>query len=81
MMRDSKGSPLREGAPVKLLRAAPELLKGLPEEDQNAIRWAAREVNMTFVGGDDYGNVELEFSDPSGCRHWIFVQPTDVAAV
>ncbi len=79
-MLDGNGKPLRDGASVRLLRAAPELLRGLPREDQEAIRWAAREVKMRLVGSDDYGNLELEFKDPAGTRHWIFVQPTDVAA-
>jgi hypothetical protein len=81
MMRDRNGKPLRDGVSVKLLRAAPELLRGLPDEDQQAIKWAANEVDMRMVGADDYGNVELEFKAPDGARHWIFVRPADVAAV
>lgn len=80
MMVDANGKSLRDGASVKLLRAPPDLLRGLPAEDQEAIKWAANEVNMRLVGADDYGNVELEFKDPAGTRHWIFVRPTDVAA-
>ncbi|MBL0421727.1 hypothetical protein JI739_15320 [Ramlibacter sp. AW1] len=79
-MRDVNGKPLIDGASVRLIRAPAELLRGLPLEDQEAIRWATNEVAMRLVGADDYGNVELEFKDPSGTRHWIFVQPTCVAA-
>lgn len=63
---------------VRLLRASPELLQGLPAEDQAAIKWAAKEVSMRMVGADGYGNVELEFKDPAGTRHFIFVRPADV---
>lgn len=81
MHKDRNGVPLREGASVRLLRAAPELLNGLPDRDKVAIEWATRETELVLVGEDDYGNVELEFADPGGRRHWIFVRPTDVAAV
>ncbi|WP_295977649.1 hypothetical protein [uncultured Variovorax sp.] len=76
---DSNGKPLADGALVRLLRAPPELLEGLPLVDCKAIRWAANEILMRMVGQDEYGNVELEFADPEGVRHWIFVRPTDVA--
>lgn len=78
---DRNGRPLRDGAHVRLLQAAPDLLQDLPEEDQRAILWATKEVVLTLTGQDDYGNVELEFSDRAGVRHWIFVRPTDVAAL
>lgn len=81
MMFDRNGRPLREGASVRLLRAGPELLRGLPEDDQEAIQRATKEVDMLMVGSDDFGNVELEFDDSEGDTHWIFVRPTDVAAV
>lgn len=81
MTVDRNGVPLREGASVRLLRAAPELLNGLPREDQKAIEWAKKEAKLLLVGHDDYGNIELEFADPGGTRHWIFVHPADVAAV
>lgn len=78
---DSNGRPLRDGASVRLLRAPPELLSGLPEEDQQAIRWAAKEATLTLTGHDGYGNIELEFSDPAGVIHFIYVPPSHVAAV
>lgn len=81
MMVDHNGRPLREGLSVRLLHARPELLRGLPEDDQEAILWATEGVNMLLVGTDDFGNVELEFDDPEGDTHWIFVRPGDVAAV
>ena len=80
-MNDVNGKPLKDGASVRLLRAPPELLKGLPKEDQAAIKWAEREVDMQMIGKDKFGNVELEFRDPEGTWHFIFVPPTAVAAV
>ncbi|MDB5953994.1 hypothetical protein [Ramlibacter sp.] len=80
-MLDVNGKPLVDGASVRLLHAPPELLHGLPSEDQEAIQWAARGASMRLVGKDDYGNVELEFKDFSGTRHWIFVRPTIVMAI
>jgi hypothetical protein len=80
-MRDANGKPLRDGAAVRLLHAPPELLRGLPSEDREAIQWAANRADMRLVGRDDYGNVELEFKDFSGTRHWIFVRPSEVAAI
>jgi hypothetical protein len=79
---DRNGIPLREGASVRLLRADPALLSGLPVEDQQAIEWARKEGFLQVTDLDVVtGNVELEFKDPGGTVHWIFVQPEDVAAV
>lgn len=82
MMTDKFGTVLRDGVSVRLLSAPPDLLSGLPLEDQKAIKWAASDIiKLKFIGADDYGNAELEFRDPGGCMHWIFVKPTDIAAM
>jgi hypothetical protein len=79
---DRNGVPLREGAQVRLVRADPNLLHGLPREDQRAIEWVRKEGELQFVGRDhSTGNLELEFTDPGGTMHWIHVNPQDVAAV
>jgi hypothetical protein len=81
-MMDRNGFQLREGEAVRLVRADPALLRGLPEEDQQAIQWATREAELILVGRDgSTGNVELEFQDPGGTMHWISVSPEDVAVV
>lgn len=77
-MIDHNGKILRPGVAVRLRRAPPDLLRGLPDDAQAAICWAAGEVDMLLVGMDDYGNVELEFEDPDGDMHWIFVKPNEV---
>ena len=67
---------------VRLLRADPGLLHGLPEEYQQAIEWARKEGDLEFVGHDEStGNLELEFMDPGGTMHWISVDPQDVVAI
>jgi hypothetical protein len=81
MLIDGNGRPLREGASVRLLRAPPELLNGLPDEDQRAIKWAAEGAALKMVGCDEYGNIELMFKAPDGVRHWIFVQPQHVVTI
>lgn len=81
-LTDRNGIRLWEGASVRLVRADPGLLRGLPEEDQQAIQWASREAELVLVGQDDStGNLELEFRDPGGTMHWISVSPDDVAAI
>lgn len=77
---DHNGKPIPEGSTVRLLSAPAELLRGLPQEDQAAIEWAAKEGQLTIVGHDRFGNVELEFDDPSGTTHFIFVNPERVVA-
>lgn len=79
---DKDGNQLSEGAAVRLVRADPALLRGLPQEDQEAIKWAASEAELVLVGHNEAtGNLELEFEDPDGFMHWISVESRDVAAV
>lgn len=79
---DRNGVPLREGVSVRLLKADPALLNGLPADDQNAIEWARKEGDLVLVGLDRRsGNIELEFTDPGGTMHWIFVKAQDVVAI
>jgi hypothetical protein len=62
------------GRLVILGSATPELLKGLPEEDQIAIR-AIVGRPVTYVG-HTYGQAEIEFVDGSGDGHTIWVEPS-----
>lgn len=73
MMR-SMTAQLKPGAKVFLLQIPPGFLNDLPIEDQRAIEVAARQ-SLTFVGYDDDGRVELEFTDSAGVFHFIYVDP------
>jgi hypothetical protein len=56
---------------VILTAVPPALLRGLPKEDQKAIR-AIVGHPVTFVG-ISYGQAELEFIDSEGDGHTIWV--------
>jgi hypothetical protein len=63
---------------VKLKQASPELLNGLPEEDQIAIKKLVSDcVEGSISEINEYG-IELEFSDSSGNVRWILVSPKDI---
>jgi hypothetical protein len=52
----------------------PDLLQGLPEEDQAAIRSIiGRPVTLA---GYSFGQAELEFVDGAGDNHSIWVEPS-----
>ena len=75
---DNKPSP---GEMVSLTRIPPELLEGLPQEDQNAIV-AMVGKPVLLVGYDADGRAELHFDDPFDLRtddyshsHSIWVAP------
>jgi hypothetical protein len=57
---DRKPEP---GETVVLKTAPPDLLEGLPQEDQNAIV-AIVGKSVLLVGYDEDGRAELEFEDP-----------------
>ena len=71
-MMHSKKTHLKPGATVVLLEIPPGFLTDLPIEDQNAIEVAARQP-LTFIGYDDDGRADLEFTDSTGVIHFIYV--------
>jgi hypothetical protein len=65
-------SELKPGDLVILTSAPPSLLKGLPQEDQTAIRSIVGRP-VTFAGMS-FGQAELEFTDGGGDGHTIWVE-------
>ena len=65
---------LTPGSPVVLTAVPPGLLDGLPEEDQRAIS-AIVGKPLLFLGYEDDGRAELEFTDDEGIGHFIYVRP------
>lgn len=60
------------GARVILVNAPASLLRGLPKEDQKAIKSiVGRPVTLA---GFSYGQAELEFIDAAGDEHTIWVE-------
>ncbi len=74
---DINGSPLKEGDAVKFLNVSVNLLKGLPSSDKSAIQ---DQVNKTLIvqSFDEYGYVELEFTDIKENPHFIWVESKDI---
>ena len=70
----SKTTHLKPGAKVLLLEIPPGFLTDLPVEDQQAIEIAAKQP-LEFIGYDDDGRAELEFTDSTGIIHFIYVDP------
>ena len=64
----------KPGDIVVLDRLPPGLLKGLPKEDEIAIREIVGK-QVLLVGYDDDGRAELEFADRNGHTHSVFVDP------
>jgi len=70
---DRFGQSLRVGDSVLVGEIPVKLLEGLLPEDQEAIR-AQKGNCLTVEGFDDYGNVELEFTDASEQLHTIWIE-------
>jgi hypothetical protein len=68
----SKNRKPNPGEAVVLTNAPPELLHGLPSEDQKAISDAVGKP-ITLIGYDDVGRAELKFIDSEGVIHFIYV--------
>lgn len=62
-----------------LLEAVPGLLEGLPSADQKAITEVVGKP-ILFVGYDETGRAELEFTDCHGEIHSIYVSPETIRA-
>jgi hypothetical protein len=60
------------GALVILTSVPSSLLRGLPKEDQSAIR--AIVGKPVTLAGFSYGQAELEFADAQGDDHTIWVE-------
>jgi hypothetical protein len=74
------------GETVVLTTAPPDLLEGLPQEDQNAIL-AIVGKPVLLVEYDEIGRAELQFDDPFDARtdrhhhsHTIWVAPEFIEA-
>lgn len=77
---DSNHNSLSEGDNVQLLSASEDLLRGLPLSDQSAIQDQVNKI-MAIQSFNEYGHVELEFTDVNGNMHFIWVEPKDVEKV
>ncbi len=66
-------SDFRPGDRVILTAAPASLLRGLPKEDQAAIRSIVGQP--VVLAGFSYGQAELEFMDAQGDDHTIWVEP------
>jgi hypothetical protein len=71
-------SDLQPGDRVILTKAPASLLRGLPKDDQRAIRSI---VGRSVVfAGFSYGQAELEFKDAQGDDHTVWVEPSLIKA-
>ena len=66
------------GDKVLLKRVPPGLLDDLPQEDQKAIHDMVGKP-VIFLGYDDSGRAELEFTDEDGVIHFIYVSTDEIA--
>jgi len=71
---DEKPTP---GDTVVLTRIPEGLLDGLPQEDQEAISEAVGKP-LKLNEYDNDGLAELEFTDPQGVIHLIYVDPSTI---
>ena len=62
------------GSVVVLRELPPGLIDGLPREDQIAISEVVGK-EVLLVDYDEDGRAELEFTDPHGVIHSIYVDP------
>lgn len=75
---DSKGRPLSEGDTVKLVSAPKELLDGLPESDQAAIKqYVGKHVEIESLSSE-YREIELTLTDGEDHTRYIWVAPENV---
>lgn len=71
-------SEFRPGDRVILTVAPASLLRGLPKEDQKAIRSMVGQP--VTLAGFSYGQAELEFTDAQGDDHTIWVETALIRA-
>ncbi len=77
---DKNGKRIVKGTKVRMPVAPKDLLSGLPEEDQSAIR-AVIGKELTVKDFDKYGHVELHFLDKNDTFHYIWVRPSVLEVV
>jgi hypothetical protein len=70
---DCIGRDLAPGDTVEIKEIPMELVKGLPDEDQEAIR-AKLGATVVIVGFDVHGNAELEFVEAQDQFRTIWVE-------
>lgn len=71
---DQNGNKIEVGDTVLYEEAPVSLLRNLPAEDQEAIKFQAGKP-MEILAFDQYGYVELEFFASDGAIHTIWIQP------
>lgn len=72
--KDRKGRLLSAGDVVMVCEIPVSLIAGLPIEDQNSIS-VQKGRELTIVGFDKSGAVELEFTDVEDVIHTIWIEP------
>jgi hypothetical protein len=79
MRVEQKSMPEFQPGDRVILTAAPAaLLRGLPKEDRQAIRSIIGQP--VILAGFSYGQAELEFTDPQGDDHTIWVETALIRA-
>lgn len=79
-MTESRKKRAKPGSTVILAKLPPGLLRGLPREDQKAIRQIVGKP-VLLEGYDDDGRAILTFNELSEVSHSIFVNPEFIQIV
>lgn len=77
---DQDGNKMTIGTTVCILIAPDELISGLPESDQSAIK-AVEGKKLIIEDFDKYGHAELRFRDKNNHIHYIWVRPSALQVV
>ena len=77
-MNTIKDKEIQDGDQVILVCVPDELIRGLPEYDQLAIKRQEGKV-LTVQSTNDDGLVELECVDDTGNFHFIWVQQENIS--
>lgn len=75
---DANGKSVVQGDKVFFTKAPESLIRGLPLEDQNAIK-AQEGKPMQVIGFDEYGHAEMWFTAADGKMHTIWVDPKELS--
>ena len=79
-LRDTNGRRIRSGNRVRFLAASSGLLRGLPVSDRRAILGAVGGVyRVQDLNG--HGHAEIEFVEPNGTMHFVWVEPENLRVV
>lgn len=74
VLRQLVGRP-QPGDAVVLLELPPGFLADLPVEDQKAISEVVGGIPVLLNTYDDAGRAEIEFTDRTGMKHFLYVSP------